>query len=60
MLILGRRTDERVVVAGGGVEVVVTVVEIRPGMVRLGFDAPPEVTILRDELIDGGKERRRA
>lgn len=31
-------------------EVKVTVVKSRDGLVRLSFDAPREITILRDEL----------
>lgn len=49
MLILSRHKDERVVIAGGAIEVIV--VEIRGDKVRLGFDAPPEIAIHRSEVL---------
>lgn len=49
MLILSRHRDERVVV---GDDVVVTVVDIRGDKVRLGFLAPDEVSVHRDEVFD--------
>jgi carbon storage regulator CsrA len=54
MLILSRRLHERIVITlPGGRDVVVTVVDLShaPGKVRLGIDAPPEVTIVREELL---------
>ena len=54
MLVLSRRRDEKILVKIPGidrdVEVVLTVVQIEPNRVRLGFEAPPDVTILREEL----------
>lgn len=47
MLVLSRRKDERVVI---GDNVVVTVIEIRGDRVRLGFEAPAEVVINREEV----------
>jgi carbon storage regulator len=47
MLVLSRKLGERVRIAGG---VVVEVLEIRGRRIRLGFDAPPEVAIWREEL----------
>lgn len=49
MLVLTRRQDEQVVIGG---DIIVTVVEVRGNMVRLGFDAPPEVSIHRKEVHD--------
>ena len=49
MLILQRRTGETVVI---GEDVRVTVVSIEGGRVRLAISAPPEVSILRSELLD--------
>ena len=49
MLILQRRTGESVVI---GEDVRVTVISIEGGRVRLAIDAPPEVSILRRELLD--------
>ena len=49
MLVLSRNKDERIVIGG---DIVITVVEIRGDKVRLGIEAPKEVPILRQELID--------
>lgn len=47
MLILSRKSGQRVRI---GTTVVVTVVEVRNRQVRLAFDAPPQVSIDRDEV----------
>jgi carbon storage regulator len=47
LLILTRKIGESVVI---GNSVRVTVVERSPGAVRLGFEAPPEVSIYREEI----------
>jgi len=52
MLVLSRKRDERVLLTIGDAEVEVCVVALRGDKVRLGFDAPPEVRIMRTELID--------
>jgi carbon storage regulator len=49
MLILGRRTDERIVIAD---DIVVTVVECRKGHCRLGITAPDHITVHRQEVYD--------
>ena len=49
MLILQRKTGESLVI---GEDVRVTVVSIEGGRVRLAISAPPEVSILRSELLD--------
>jgi carbon storage regulator len=50
MLVLSRKLGERVVIGGG---ITVTVVEVKGNRVRLAFDAPEEVRILRAELACG-------
>lgn len=47
MLVLSRRSNESIVIAG---EIVVTVLEIRGDQVRLGIDAPRSVTVHRQEV----------
>src|SRR5262249_51370645 len=49
MLVLSRRLHEKVVLPGLGITV--QVVDIRRGAVRLGIEAPPGVTALREELV---------
>jgi carbon storage regulator CsrA len=48
MLVLSRKPQEKIVLPTLGVTV--QVLGIRPGVVRLGIDAPPEVPILRAEV----------
>lgn len=51
MLVLSRHRNESVVINGGtDQEVVVTVVDIRGDKVRLGFAAPIDITIHREEI----------
>jgi two-component system, OmpR family, response regulator len=50
MLVLSRRIHEKILLSG--LNTAVQVLEIKRGSVRLGIDAPPEVTILRGELQD--------
>ena len=50
MLVLTRKVGERIQI---GDDVVVTVVRIHGTAVRLGVDAPAELTVVRQELADG-------
>ncbi len=47
MLILSRRRDEAIVIGG---EIRVTVLKTQGDSVRLGIEAPPHVTVHRDEV----------
>ncbi len=49
MLVLTRRVGERVLV---GDEVVITVVRINPNAVRIGIQAPKDMNIVREELME--------
>jgi carbon storage regulator len=53
MLVLSRKQGEEVVI---GDNIRLTVVAIRGGRVRLGFTAPPDVAIQREELCPEGEE----
>lgn len=48
MLVLSRKKNERIHLSGG---ISVTVVEIRGYKVLLGFEAPDEIAILREEIV---------
>jgi carbon storage regulator len=48
MLVLSRKVGESVVIDG---RVIVTVEEMRGGRVRLSFEAPADVPVLREELV---------
>ena len=51
MLVLSRRRDEAIVIRNRfGTEIRLVVVDIRGSKVRLGIDAPPEVSIVREEI----------
>jgi len=54
MLVLARKLDESIVI---GDNIVVKVVAIENGVVKLGIEAPKEISIIRDELIQEVKER---
>jgi len=49
VLVLSRRIGESVVI---GNDVVVTVLEVRGDIIRLGIDAPREVTVHRQEVFE--------
>ena len=53
MLVLSRQRDE-VVMIGNNVKV--KIVDIRGNKVRLGFEAPPEVKIHREEVFNAIKK----
>src|SRR5689334_819088 len=50
MLVLSRRTGEKIVLPTLGITV--EVVDVKGGAVRLGIDAPPDVRIMRQEIED--------
>jgi carbon storage regulator len=47
MLVLSRRANQSIII---GQDIVVTVIEVRGDQVRLGIDAPREVTVHREEV----------
>ena len=56
MLVLGRRPGDSIVIDGG---IRVVVLACDRGGVRLGIEAPPEVTILRGEIVRAVEEQNR-
>lgn len=54
MLVLTRRVGEEIVIDG---QIRVTVVRIEGNKVRLGIVAPPEVQVLRQEIIHTAQSR---
>jgi carbon storage regulator len=50
MLILSRKHGERVLL---GTDIVIQVVSLEGGRVRLGFEAPAGMAILREEIAGG-------
>lgn len=52
MLVLSRHIDEKIVI---GDNITITVVDIRGDKVRLGIEAPHDVTVHRQEVYDAIK-----
>ena len=52
MLVLTRRIGERIIIND---EIVVEVLQVKGNTIRLGIVAPPEVPVLRSELIRNEK-----
>ena len=50
MLVLSRRLHEKIVLPTLGVTV--EVVAVKGGVVRLGITAPPDVKVMREEILD--------
>ena len=48
MLVLSRRRDESIMI---GEDITVTIVDIRGDKVRLGIDAPKNISVHRDEVF---------
>lgn len=48
MLVLSRKVDERIII---GENIRLTVVSIRGNKVRIGIEAPENVSVFREELI---------
>jgi carbon storage regulator len=57
MLVLSRKVGEKILI---GDKVSVTVVRIAPGIVRIGVEAPPELSIVREELLLESHDEPRA
>jgi carbon storage regulator CsrA len=57
VLVLARKTDESILI---GDNIVVKVVSVENGIVKLGIEAPKEVSIMRDELIQEVKASNKA
>ena len=50
MLILTRRKEESIIING---DIKITVLGMDRGYVKLGFEAPDDVVIMREELLEG-------
>lgn len=50
MLVLSRKEGERLII---GERIIVTVVKLDGRRVKLGIEAPPQIGIQREEILDG-------
>jgi carbon storage regulator len=55
MLVLSRHRDESIII---GDNIIVTVVDIRGDKVRLGINAPKEISVHRQEVFDAIKREK--
>ena len=53
MLVLSRKTDEAIVV---GDDIVIKIISIDKGVVKLGVEAPKNISIVRQELLEDVKD----
>jgi len=53
MLVLARKLDESIVI---GNNIIVKVISVEKGVVKLGIDAPSDISIVRNELIEDVKD----
>ena len=51
MLVLTRKSDQKVVIGRGDKKVVITILKVQGGMVSLGFEADRDTPIYREELL---------
>lgn len=52
MLLLTRRPNESIVIGNGDSKITVTVLGIKGNQVRIGVDAPRQVSVHRNEIYD--------
>lgn len=55
MLVLARKNLEKITIRvpeGTSGEIVVTIVDIKANSIRIGFDAPREIEIYRDDVVN--------
>lgn len=55
MLVLSRKKDEKIII---GDKITIMVIEIRGDKVRLGIDAPKDVTVHRQEVYEAIKKEQ--
>ena len=53
MLVLARKLDESIVI---GDNITVKIISIEKGVVKLGIDAPRDISIIRNELLEDVKD----
>ncbi|QGP92811.1 Translational regulator CsrA [Neomoorella glycerini] len=57
MLVLTRRVNETIVI---GNKIKITVISIEEDKIRLGIDAPPDIPVVRQELLAAVRDENKA
>lgn len=52
MLVLSRYAEESIIIGEGDRKISIKIIEVDGRKVRIGFEAPKDVVILRAELLD--------
>jgi carbon storage regulator CsrA len=52
VLVIARQTNERLLIGDG---IMIEIREVRGNQIRIGIEAPPEVKVLREELVEPTK-----
>lgn len=59
MLVLSRHRNEKIIITCGGINIDIIIVDIRGDKVRVGIQAPNEVSIHREEVYDKIKQKEK-
>jgi len=57
MLVLARKLDESIVI---GDDIKIKVIAVEKGVVKLGIEAPSDISIVRSELLEDVKDANKA
>lgn len=57
MLILSRKINEKICI---GNDITLTIIEVRGDQVKIGVDAPKEVKVFREEVLQAIQEENKA
>ena len=56
MLVLSRRLNEKIVLPD--LDITIQIIALKSGAVRIGIDAPPDLVVLREELLPQHTQER--
>ena len=58
MLILTRRVAESIIISEGASKITVTLLGIKGGQVRVGIDAPKDISVHREEIFERLQQKK--
>lgn len=56
MLVLSRKKNESIIIGSGEKEIKIKIIEINGNSIRLGFEAPSDISIHREEVYHAIKK----